>query len=90
MITFAAIIWFSAAFLSILTKVIWSPDQIIKNYKSKSTKGLSSKIIIIWFFAHLLWTIHWILRDDLYLAIWQWLWAIMFGIITYQIIIYNK
>ncbi len=90
MITFAVIIWASATIVSILSKVIWSPDQIIKNFKLKSTKGLSSKFIIIGFVAHVLWTIHWLIREDYYLVIGQWLWAFTFGIIIYQIILYNK
>lgn len=85
---FEVIIGSAAAFVSVLTKIIGSPDQILKNFKLKSTKWLSTKFIVIWFVAHLLWTIHWILRDDMYLVVGQALWVITFGIIIYQIVIY--
>ncbi len=79
----------AAAVMSVLSKVIWKPDQILKNYKLKSTKGLSTKFITLWFITHILWTLHWIFQNDMYLVVWQSLWAVMFGIIIIQIIMYK-
>jgi len=89
-ITFAGIIGVSTLIVGVLTKLIGFPDQIRKNYKRKSTEGLSTALMILSFVAYLLWTIHGILRDDMVLIIGQGMGILTTGIIVYQIFIYKK
>ncbi|MCH7730018.1 PQ-loop repeat-containing protein [Patescibacteria group bacterium] len=48
MLTIAAVIGFLTVALSILVKVIGFPDQIRKNFKRKSTEGLSTYFYVLW------------------------------------------
>lgn len=89
-ITFAWIIWFLTLFFGILVKVIWFPDQIIKNFKKKSTEWLSTKFMVLSFIVYVLWTIHWLLQNDIVLVLWQGLWIVTTWTILYQIVLYKK
>ena len=53
-ITFAGIISFLTLVVGILVKVIGFPDQMRKNWKRKSTVGLSTSFMILSFVAYLL------------------------------------
>jgi uncharacterized protein with PQ loop repeat len=88
-ITFAGIIGFLTLVVGILVKVIGLPDQIKKNYKRKSTEGLSTWFMILSLIAYSLWTIHGILQKDMVLIFGQGLGIITVGIILYQIYIYR-
>jgi len=88
--TFATIIAFLTVIFGILAKVIGFPDQILKNYKRKSTEGLSTIFIVIAVIGYTLWTIHGLLRNDWVLVIGQGLGIITTGIILIQIILYRK
>jgi uncharacterized protein with PQ loop repeat len=89
-ITFAGVIGFLTLAIGILVKIIGLPDQIKKNYKRKSTDGLSTTFITLAFISYLLWTIHGIMRNDIVLIVGQGLGIITVGIILYQIFIYRK
>jgi uncharacterized protein with PQ loop repeat len=78
------------AVLSILVKVIGFPDQIRKNYKRKSTEGISTSFYVLSFLVYLLWTAHGILQKDWVVTLGQGLGIITTGVIVYQIIIYRK
>ncbi len=74
----------------VIVKIVGFPDQIISNRKRKSTKGLSTKFILLSFIAYSLWTLHGILTHDLVVAVGQGVGIITTGIILYQIWIYRK
>lgn len=90
MVHFAIIIWSLAVIFSILTKIIWWPDQVRKIYKEKSTKQISTIYIAIWLVSHSLWVAHWLIKNDFYLVIWQFLWVVLMWIILFQIYIYRN
>ena len=87
---FAVIIGLLTTILSILIKVIGFPDQIKKNYKRKSTEGLSSTFYILSFITYMLWTLHGVLQKDWVVILGQGLGIITTGIIVYQIFLYKK
>lgn len=89
-LTFAGIIGLLTLIFGILVKVIGFPDQIIKNYKRKSTEGLSTKFIVLSVIVYLLWTIHGILQNDWVLIIGQGLGIVTTGFILFQIVLYRK
>lgn len=63
-VTLGLVIGFLTTVLSILVKVIGFPDQIRKNYKRKSTEGVSTTFYILSFLVYILWTAHGILAKD--------------------------
>jgi len=56
---------------SILIKVIGFPDQMRKNWKRKSTKGVSTWFYLLTFISYVLWVFHGILQKDNVLIIGQ-------------------
>jgi uncharacterized protein with PQ loop repeat len=76
--------------VGILVKLLGFPDQFLKNYRRKSTEGLSSIFMLLSFTSYSLWTLHGILQKDIVLIIGQGLGVLTTGAIIYQIIIYNK
>lgn len=90
MITFAIIVGFLTTVLSILVKVVGFPDQIRKNFKRKSTEGVSSYFYILSFLVYVLWTLHGFLQKDWVVMLGQGLGIITTGAIVYQIFIYRK
>jgi uncharacterized protein with PQ loop repeat len=88
--TIAAIVGILTVVFSLLSKVIGFPDQMRKNYKRKSTKGLSSAFIILAFISYSLWALHGIFQNDPVLTIGQGIGVITTGLILYQIWIYRK
>ena len=89
-ITFASIIGLLTITIGILVKVIGFPDQFRKNYKRKSTEGLSSIFIILAFVSYLLWTIHGTLQNDIVLIIGQGVGIITTVAIMIQIFLFRK
>ena len=88
-ITFAGTIGFLTLVIGILVKVIGLPDQIKKNYKRKSTDGLSTPFMLLSLIAYSLWTIHGIIQKDMILVFGQGLGIATVGIILYQVYIYR-
>lgn len=89
-ITFAGIISALTLIFGILVKVIGFPAQIKKNYDRKSTEGLSTTMILLTFFAYILWTIHGILQKDMVLVIGQGVGILTTGVIVAQVFKYRK
>lgn len=89
-ISFAGVIGLLTLVIGILVKVVGLPDQIKKNYKRKSTEGLSTWFMVLSLIAYSLWTIHGILQKDMVLVLGQGLGIITVGIILYQIYIYRN
>ena len=89
-ITFAAIIGVLTVIIGILVKIIGFPDQFMKNYKRKSTEGLSTIFILLAFISYILWTIHGYLQNDLVLIIGQGVGILTTGMIVFQIVHYRK
>jgi len=75
--------------VSILTKLIGLPDQIRKNYIRKTTRGVSSILIILLFLSYVLWTFYGFLKNDIFLMIGHGIGIITTGIIILQIIKYR-
>lgn len=76
--------------VGILVKLIGFPDQFLKNYKRKSTEGLSTIFFILAFVSYFLWTMHGLLQNDQVLIIGQGIGMLTTGAIIYQIVIYKK
>jgi len=90
LISFSAIIGTLTVVFSLLAKVLGQPDQIRKNFKRKSTEGLSTIMITIAVISYSLWTIHGIIEKDWVLIFGQSLGVLTSGIILTQIILYRK
>lgn len=90
MITFAVIIGVLTTVLSIAVKIVGFPDQIKKNYKRKSTEGLSVPFYVLSFLVYILWVLHGILQKDWVVALGQGLGVVTTGMILYQVYIYRK
>jgi uncharacterized protein with PQ loop repeat len=88
--TITSIVGFITIGLGILVKVIGFPDQIRKNYRNKSTKGISTTFFILSFCAYLFWTLHGILLHDMVVVIGQGLGIITTGAILWQIYFYRN
>jgi uncharacterized protein with PQ loop repeat len=89
-ITFAVVIATLTLIIGILVKVIGFPDQFYRNYKRKSTEGLSTIFMLLTLLAYILWTIHGILQKDWVLIIGQGIGIITTGLIVIQIYYYKK
>ncbi|MDO8658947.1 MAG: PQ-loop repeat-containing protein [Candidatus Levybacteria bacterium] len=89
-ITFTAIVGFLTIALGILVKLVGFPDQIRRNYKNKSTQGLSTAFMVLSFIAYAMWTLHGILINDMVVVIGQGLGIITTGAILWQIYVYRK
>lgn len=76
--------------ISILVKVIGLPDQIRKNYRRKSTSGLSVPFFILGLVSYALWTLYGGLKRDWVLILGQGAGMITMGIIAWQIYLYRK
>jgi uncharacterized protein with PQ loop repeat len=89
-ITFAMVIGILTVIIGILVKILGFPDQFMKNYKRKSTEGLSTIFIVLAFVSYVLWTIHGYLQNDLVLIIGQGMGILTTGMIVLQIVYYRK
>ena len=76
--------------VAILVKFVGLPDQVIKNYKRKSTEGLSVPFFLFGLLSYVLWTFYGILKGDLVVALGQGAGVLTMGIIAYQIWLYRK
>jgi len=90
MLDIAVIIGFLTTVMTILIKVVGFPDQIKKNYKRKSTEGISALFYIMSFATYILWTLHGIMQKDWVVIVGQGLGIITTGIIVFQILKYRK
>jgi len=90
MLEIAVVIGFLTVAVSILVKLIGFPDQIRKNFKRKSTEGLSTYFYILSFLVYVLWTTHGFLQKDRVLILGQSLGIVTTGIILYQIFLYRN
>lgn len=64
MVFFATVIGILAVVFSFLAKVVGHPDQMLKNYRRKSTEGVAISMFITSFLAYLFYTIHGVLQKD--------------------------
>jgi len=76
--------------LSIVIKIVGFPDQMVKNFKRKSTEGISTTFYVLSVITYVVWTIYGLLRSDIVVVISQALGIVTTGIIVYQIFIYRK
>ena len=76
--------------MTILIKIVGFPDQIKKNYKRKSTEGISTLFYVMSFVTYILWTLHGIMQHDWVVILGQGLGIITTGIIVFQIMKYRK
>lgn len=84
------IIGTTTTIVAILVKFVGLPDQVIKNYKRKSTEGLSVPFFLLGLLSYALWTFYGILKGDMVVALGQGAGVLTMGIIAYQIWIYRK
>ncbi|MBI2029232.1 PQ-loop repeat-containing protein [Candidatus Gottesmanbacteria bacterium] len=89
-LSLAAIIGVATVVVGILVKLIGFPDQFLKNYRRRSTEGLSTIFFFLAFLSYILWTLHGYLEKDWVLIIGQGAGVITTGAIVYQIIIYKN
>ncbi len=89
-LNFAAIVGVLTICVGVLVKILGFPDQFLKNYRRKSTEGLSTTFFVLAFISYLLWTLHGYLQKDWVLIIGQGVGVITTGTIVYQIIVYKK
>lgn len=89
-ITIAALIGTATVIMGILVKVLGFPDQFLKNYRRKSTEGLSSIFIILTFVSYCLWTLHGLYQNDFVLILGQGAGVLTSGAIVCQLFIYRN
>jgi len=90
MVLFATIIGILAVIFSFLAKIVGHPDQMIKNYRRKSTEGVAISMFVTSFLAYLFYTIHGILKKDWVVVSGQGLGVITTGIILWQAFYYRN
>jgi MtN3 and saliva related transmembrane protein len=76
--------------LSVVIKIVGFPDQMVKNFKRKSTEGVSTTFYVLSVITYVVWTLYGLLRNDWVVILSQGLGIITTGIIVYQIIIYRR
>lgn len=82
---FIAIIGVVTIAVAVLVKVIGLPDQIRKNYKRKSTEGLSTVFVLMGLLSYVLWTLYGALKHD-WVVVWgQGVGMVAMGIIAWQV-----
>src|SRR3989344_5708203 len=90
MVLFATIIGILAVIFSFLAKIVGHPDQMIKNYRRKSTEGVAISMFVTSFLAYLFYTIHGILKKDWVVVSGQGLGVVTTGIILGQALYYRN
>ena len=90
MILFATIIGVLAVIFSFLAKIVGHPDQMLKNFRRKSTEGVAISMFVTSFFAYFFYTIHGIIQKDWVIITGQSLGVVTTGIILWQAFIYRK
>lgn len=84
------IIGFLSVVFGILVKVVGFPDQMRKNFRRKSTEGVSSAFYICAFLSYGLITLHGFFEHDWVVILAQGLGVFTTGIILWQIAVYRK
>lgn len=84
------VVGLSAMIASLAIVFAGLPSQIYKNWKFKSTKGLSTGLIVAAVFTYTLWAIYGWMKPDYFLAIAQTPGSVMAIIIVIQIIYYRR
>ncbi len=90
MVLFATIIGILAVVFSFLAKIVGHPDQMLRNYRRKSTEGVAISMFVTSFLAYLFYTIHGILQRDWVVISGQSLGVVTTGIILAQAFVYRK
>jgi lipid-A-disaccharide synthase-like uncharacterized protein len=89
-LTLAGIVGALTVIIAILVKAIGFPDQMRKNYKRKSTKGVSTIFYVLALTSYSLWVMHGIMQQDNVLIVGQGLGVITTAMILGQIFMYRK
>jgi len=89
-VTAAVIVGGLTIIVGILVKILGFPDQFLKNYRRKSTEGLSTVFIVLAFLSYVLWTVHGFFQNDPVLIVGQGVGILTTGAIVYQIYLYRK
>ena len=76
--------------LSVAIKIVGFPDQMVKNFKRKSTEGVSTTFYVLSVITYIVWTLYGLLRNDWVVIVSQGLGIVTTGIIVYQILLYKK
>jgi MtN3 and saliva related transmembrane protein len=85
-----AIVGVATTVISILVKIVGLPDQIRKNYRRKSTSGLSIPFFTLGLVSYGLWTLYGALKGDWVLILGQGVGMLTMGVIAWQIYIYRQ
>lgn len=88
--TLIGVIGTATTIVAVLVKFVGLPDQVVKNYKRKSTEGLSVPFFLLGLLSYALWTFYGILKGDKVVALGQGAGVLTMGIIAYQIWLYRK
>lgn len=88
--TLIGVIGAATTIVAVLVKFVGLPDQVIKNYKRKSTEGLSVPFFLLGLLSYALWTFYGILKGDIVVALGQGAGVLTMGVIAYQIWLYRK
>ena len=89
-LTLVEIIGFLTVLLSFLSKIIGHPDQIKKNYRRKSTDGISVRFYILAFLSYCFLTLYGVLENDFFIALGQFLGILTTGTVLTQILLYRN
>lgn len=89
-LTLASVIGVLTVSVGLLVKLLGFPDQFLKNYRRKSTEGLSAIFIVLAFVSYILWTVHGFIEKDWVLIVGQGVGVLTTGAIVYQLVIYRK
>jgi uncharacterized protein with PQ loop repeat len=90
-ITLIALVGLIVAGMSVAVKVIGVPDQIKRNYRRRSTEGLSLLYYIMSFSTYALWTLYGGLKHDWPVFLAQGaLGCVTTGVILWQFFLYRK
>ncbi|HVV15299.1 MAG TPA: SemiSWEET family transporter [Candidatus Paceibacterota bacterium] len=85
------IVGLAVATMSIAIKIIGVPDQIKRNYRRKSTEGVSLLFYVMSFATYFLWALYGFLKDDWVVFLAQGsLGCVTSGIILWQFFVYRK
>ncbi len=90
MILVGTIVGVLAVLFSLLAKVVGHPDQMLRNYRRKSTEGVALSMFVTSFLAYLFYTIHGILQKDWVVISGQGLGVLTTGIILGQAFYYRN
>ncbi|MDO8529910.1 MAG: SemiSWEET family transporter [bacterium] len=80
----------NAIVAGLLGVIVGLVTQIIKNYRRKSTEGLSFWWILLAFYSYVSWLLYGIFKQDFFLTVPQTLGSICMIIILFQFWIYQK